>query len=240
MPKIIDLTNEKFDRLTVINLDEEKSKNMKRKYWFCRCICGNIVSVASDKLRSGRTTSCGCKKWEQAENLMGKTFGWLQVVERDFQSNKDGASWKCKCINCNNPNLISVKAINLKLGKTSSCGCIQKSKGEFLIETILKDNNIKYQSQYSFSNLKGKSYPLKFDFAIFNNENKVEYLIEYQGQQHYEIVEYFGGANKFKIQQEYDEAKRQYCLNNNIKLIEIPYTDFSLLSSEYLLGLMNK
>lgn len=77
MPKMIDLTNQYFGNLKVIEIDKEKSEKMKRKYWICECKCGKTTSVASDKLRSGHTTSCGCKKFEQAENLLGKIFGDL-------------------------------------------------------------------------------------------------------------------------------------------------------------------
>ena len=48
-------------------------------------------------------------------------------------------------------------------------------------------------------------------------------LIEYQGEQHFEIVDFFGGAKKFERQQMNDERKRSYCKNKRIPLIEIPY-----------------
>lgn len=55
---------------------------------------------------------------------------------------------------------------------------------------------------------------------------KQNLLIEFQGIQHYEPVEIFGGEKQFKIQQEHDKRKREYAINNNIKLLEIPYWDF--------------
>jgi hypothetical protein len=51
--------------------------------------------------------------------------------------------------------------------------------------------------------------------------------IEYQGEQHYKAVEFFGGKDQFKTQQKLDKIKRDYCKNNNIKLLEIPYWDFN-------------
>lgn len=64
-----------FGRLKVIGLDEEKTKQHKRKrgyrkYWFCECSCEehNIVSVSSDNLQNGSTKSCGCIKREKAKN----------------------------------------------------------------------------------------------------------------------------------------------------------------------------
>ena len=238
MPKILNLENQIFDQLTVIKLDEEKSREKKRKWWICKCSCGKIVSISGDKLRSGHTTSCGCKKYKQAEDLTGQIFGDLKVVKQVFNSHKDGAVWECKCLICNNDKFIQVKAINLKLGKTTSCGCAIKSKGERKISQILEELKLNYKEQYIFEDLKGEKYPLRFDFAIFNN-NKIKCLIEYQGIQHYESVKYFGGEKQLIQQQKYDTLKREYCKNKKIKLIEIPYLDYQLLDINYLNKLIN-
>ena len=60
--KIVDLTGEKFGRLTVIGLDDKPGK---KTYWICQCECGNIKSVRSDSLKRGTIKSCGCLKKEQ-------------------------------------------------------------------------------------------------------------------------------------------------------------------------------
>ena len=49
-------------------------------------------------------------------------------------------------------------------------------------------------------------------------------LIEYQGQQHYESFEYFGGKNKFKSQQYHDKLKRDYAKDKGYKLLELHYS----------------
>lgn len=56
--KAIDLTGQKFGSLTVKERDISVSKNAK---WVCVCDCGNISLVESQKLRKGKTKSCGCK-----------------------------------------------------------------------------------------------------------------------------------------------------------------------------------
>ena len=56
--KLIDLTGQKFNRLTVIKRSN-KNKN-KKVYWLCKCECGNLTVVSSDKLKGGITKSCGC------------------------------------------------------------------------------------------------------------------------------------------------------------------------------------
>lgn len=57
MGKFIDLTGQKFGRLTVIERTESSNKNIK---WLCECECGGIVSVFGTDLKSGKTQSCGC------------------------------------------------------------------------------------------------------------------------------------------------------------------------------------
>lgn len=100
-----------------------------------------------------------------------------------------------------------------------------QSKGEKAIEKSLINKGAIYERQFSFEDCIDKRV-LKFDFAVFNNNNLL-LLIEYQGIQHYLPVEYFGGKEKLKDQKKKDEIKRKYCRNNNIKLIEISYLDIA-------------
>ena len=78
--------------------------------------------------------------------------------------------------------------------------------------------------------------PLPFDFYLF----KYNILIEYQGEQHYKPRKKFGGEEGFKNTVIRDNIKKQYCKNNNIKLIEIPYTEIKsigdILKKELKLG----
>lgn len=65
MPKVIDLTGKKFNKLTVLMRDFSKTG---KAYWICQCDCGNKVSVRADLLKTGNTKACGCmaKKHNQA------------------------------------------------------------------------------------------------------------------------------------------------------------------------------
>ena len=62
---------------------------------------------------------------------------------------------------------------------------------------------------------------LPFDFYI----NKINSIIEYDGEHHFNPISGWGGLEKFKITQENDNIKNQYCIQNNISLLRIPYTD---------------
>lgn len=124
-------------------------------------------------------------------------------------------------------------------GEAKSCGCL-KSNGENVISNILDQYNISYAKEFSFADLKGiHGGALRFDFAIFDNQNNLIALIEYQGEQHYINREFFDKKLKFEKRQEYDQRKRDYCQQKGIKLIEIPYWDFKKIDENYLISCLN-
>ena len=108
------------------------------------------------------------------------------------------------------------------------CGCPQcstsLSKGENKIAKFLLSNRVTYVSQYKIKNdnLFSNRKEMHVDFYL----PKENIIIEYNGQQHYKEVSYFGGEIKFNEQKERDMALRQYCKEHGIKLIEIPYSDY--------------
>ena len=81
--------------------------------------------------------------------------------------------------------------------------------------------NIKFLPQYSFDDCK-HIYVLHFDFAIFKDD-KIIGLIEYDGRQHFEPIEFFGGEKGFEQTKKRDEIKNAYCKINNIPLLRLPY-----------------
>ena len=240
------LIGQKFGKLTVIKQDKSCHKN-NRRYWICQCDCGNITKpISTSSLTSGNTKSCGClkkitsanniSKANNSINLIGKRFGKLVVIEQDKQSHKDGfAYWICRC-DCGNITK-PIRSASLKDGRTKSCGCIN-SLGNQLIKSILVHENISFCEEYVFDDLYGDSRHLRFDFAIFDINNKIKCLIEYQGRQHYEPSEYYGGEIAFKKQKEYDNLKKNYCIKNNIQLIIIPYTDFNKIDNDYIVSIV--
>ena len=115
-------------------------------------------------------------------------------------------------------------------------GKMRSSRGEIKIEEILKENGNHFKEEYSFPDLVTNSgRPLRFDFAIFDDEGQLEFLIEYQGIQHYEAKSKFGGYAGLRKQQYNDMQKRIYCKKNNIILIAIPYTDEGRITYDYIM-----
>ena len=217
----------KYGKLTVI------AESSEREYgsvcWICICECGNETIVAGDSLRSGQTKSCGCLIAEKSReaNYIDRTnqkynkLTALYIDEEKTKQRKHGLYWKCKC-ECGNE--ISVLGTALQKGLTKSCGCIKTSYGEEVIENILKDNNIIYKKEYAFSGLYGDGKTvLRFDFAIFNNNQELIQLIEYDGEQHFKQVPQWGGEEGLIHRQNNDKKKNEYCEQHNIKLLRIPY-----------------
>lgn len=106
------------------------------------------------------------------------------------------------------------------------CDCHKIQQFQWVVNKILKENNISYRVEVQFPDLLGigRTNFLRYDFAIINPDNTVKYFIECQGEQHYKTVAEFGGSYAFQIQQKNDEIKRKYAAEHNVKLLEIPYT----------------
>lgn len=101
------------------------------------------------------------------------------------------------------------------------CPECKNSKGEKAIELYLRKNKIEYKYQYSFQDCRLKRV-LPFDFYLPKNN----ILVEFDGEQHYRPIKWFGGEIGFKTTQKSDNIKNKYCTNNNIKLIRIKYNDY--------------
>ena len=109
------------------------------------------------------------------------------------------------------------------------------SRGEIKIKEILEMNGLNFQQEYSFPDLISSSRrALRFDFAVFDDDGNVDFLIEYQGEQHYEAFKHFGGKRNLARQQYNDNQKRRFCALHDFKLIEIPYSEENLISYDYM------
>jgi hypothetical protein len=126
----------------------------------------------------------------------------------------------CKCQNCG---LVKDIRFDILYNIEAACECFKShSVGEHLIKQTLDNNKIKYKTECTFSNLVGLgSGSLRYDFGIFNSNNQLLGLIEFDGQQHYQDAgSYYNPTGKVQI---HDELKNQYAIDNNIPLLRIPY-----------------
>ena len=91
-----------------------------------------------------------------------------------------------------------------------------------MINSILTNIRLPFISESSI-NINGKFY--YFDFFVPD----LKLAIEFDGIQHFESVEYFGGSDNFNINILNDKIKEEYCVQNNIFLLRIPYYDIDLI-----------
>lgn len=221
------LIGQTFNYLTVIDGPIKKGR---RYYWKCQCICGNIKEIRSDGLKSGQTKSCGCYKNEiliknnkqrQSVDLTNQRFGKLIAKKPTSKRTNDGRIiWLCEC-DCGNTKEAS--SHDLLQGKIQSCGCM-RSSGEQIIESILKQNNIPYEKQKTFDTCRfsENNYFAKFDFWVNN-----QYIIEYDGEQHFSFktnANTWNNYNNYLIVKQHDAFKDNWCKINHIPIIRIPYT----------------
>lgn len=238
--KINNLLGKHFGRLTVVHFAGINEKT-RQSLWEVECSCDkrSHFIVSGNSLITGNTVSCGCKKEDTLihkaeEEMLGQTFGKLTVLSLVPNKRKNGTYvWKCRC-SCPEHNIIEADSHSLKRFQISSCGCLT-SKGEALIQRILTNLNIEYKKEQSFENCinPDTNKKLRFDFYL----PKYNCCIEYDGKQHFECsCNGWNTLEKFQKRQQRDNIKNQYCKDNNILLIRIPYTDFDILNEKYIIN----
>lgn len=100
------------------------------------------------------------------------------------------------------------------------CPVCKESRGEKDVRHYLQKHKIKFEPQYKFKDCKRKRC-LPFDFYLPD----YNMCIEYDGRQHFEPAECFGGVESFIETQQNDLIKNKYCEDNNIILLRIRYDE---------------
>jgi hypothetical protein len=123
-------------------------------------------------------------------------------------------------LKCNKDNHEWFPKYNNFIKCNKGCPICNESRGEYKISKFLKNKNIFFKREYKFENCKYKKL-LQFDFYLPD----LNICIEYDGQQHFEIVEKWGGEKTLNDTKIRDKIKTKYCLDNNIQLLRIKYDD---------------
>ena len=114
---------------------------------------------------------------------------------------------------------------------------MRASRGEIKIEEILTAAELPFKMEYSFPGLNSPNgRALRFDFVVFDDDGNIDFIIEYQGKQHYEASAKFGGKKGLYQQQFNDNKKRRFCALHDFTLIEIPYTEEHLITYDYIMN----
>lgn len=119
MPKILDLTGQRFERLCVVRL--LRIQPGKGKIWLCICDCGNEKQASTEALRCGDIKSCSCLGRLDL-SLIGKVFGHLTIIGKTSitKNGKRISGFECKC-RCGAAT--KAEASDLRMGFKRSCGC---------------------------------------------------------------------------------------------------------------------
>lgn len=195
-------------------------------------ICGkttkrNITNLFSDRQCAGCINIIK-KSTKRINEELKEVYGDEFIIHGGSNGSRGISSFLHK--KCGN--IFKASHCNLVRQKTYCPYCVENSSiGETKIKDYLNKYKINYVPQYYFDDCRNVN-PLRFDFAIFNNENnRLLFLIEYDGRQHFEPVN-FGGVsdseafNNFEEQQNKDNIKKEYCIDNNISLLRIPHWNF--------------
>lgn len=229
----------------------ERDKNPKSKshetFWISECQnCGNIASVRKTDLDKAPRSCNKCKGEIIVRTLeeggyikhpikVGERFGLLVVLDRPHTKNSKSY---CKCL-CDCGNTVEVRKDHLlglrRDGRTISCGCASESSGEIKIRQILEQENVNFQKQYRVKD--DDNNVMVFDFVILDDNNQIIKCIEFNGKQHYEPIEFFGGEEYYQTQQVRDQRKRDWCQTHAIILQEIPYWQLDDINPQMLLSL---
>ena len=230
----LSVIGQKFGKLTILQ-DSGKKETNGSVLWKCQCDCGNTTLVSISNLQRGHTTSCGCAKQDYLEsvklNIIGMRFNFLTVVKELDKEQAKRRTYLCIC-KCGKETVVD--GTSLTSGHTASCGCMRRSHGELFIENLLKEHHISFISEYRFENCKNKK---KLPFDFYSPQHNT--CIEYQGEQHYNVVDIWGGENGLKIRQNNDKIKQDFCKLEGINLIIIPYNKSKEEITESILNNLN-
>lgn len=214
--KSIKIHGEKYDYSNVIYIDAKTKVDILCKEH------NNLFSMTPNNHLRGQICSfCIGKK------LNTKTFiekSKKKHKEYDYSNVDYEHSQKYVSITCKKHGDFRMKPNDHLQGQ--GCPNCKKSKGELKIKEILEKLKVKYINQYKFNDCKYKR-ELLFDFYLID----YNICIEYDGEQHFQPIETFGGLKRFEEDKIRDSIKNDYCNKNKIKVIRIPYYKFNNIES---------
>lgn len=181
-------------------------------------VCGNEYKTAPrDFIKGRRCRKCFMnsirKTAEEFEEEVTNLVGDEYTIMEEYNLSREHVTMRHNV--CGNK--YKVTPSNFKSG--TRCPRCSYSHGEWDVAKYLDTEGIKYEAQKTFKGLINIK-PLVYDFYL----PELGILIEYQGVQHYKPIEFFGGEDGYKSQKERDSIKKEFAHQNNILLVEVPYT----------------
>ena len=172
---------------------------------------GNLqkhIKIVHDKIKDVKCPTCDYK-CSITENLQQHIKAVHDKI-KDFKCSIEGCDYRCST----NGNLQQ----HIKICVGNEVG----SSGEVKIKKVLNEMKIDYEYNSSYE-VKSDKGLLRWDFILKGDE---PLFIEYDGRQHFEPVEHWGGQKAFEQTKKYDKLKDDYCNDNGYLLLRIPYTEY--------------
>lgn len=183
-------------------------------YWkFDPCVCPDCITTKK-RLKQGKIY------FDKLQLVFDPKFYDCSDILTNYIS--EDVPFKIKCLK--HGTVFDARISNALKGTCGCKQCSKRSKGETYTEKWLIDHNIPYESEKIVIDINGRygSF-VKIDF-VFSIDN-INYWIECNGEQHYKWVPRFQETiQDYQEQIKRDLNVRTYCKENNITLIEIPYT----------------
>lgn len=243
MARILNITGQKFNFLTALEKTDKRDKN-GLVIWKFLCDCGNICEFAASKVKTGNIKSCGCmksvglRKYNENNKTLkiGDKIGKLTIIEDlgylPYAEGRRRTKFLCQC-ECGN--ICEAWSNQLSSKSKLSCGCLT-SKGELMIEKLLKENGFNYKHNSTFKELtEATNRQLRFDFIVYNEDKSVKCFIEFDGRQHIygpDTQHWSRTTDTLNNIKERDLLKNNFCKDKGYILIRIPYYKLNLTIEE--------
>lgn len=199
-------------------LSEYRSNKQRIKIQHLKC--GYIYSVTVRALTAERGYCPKC--WKNPTTIR------MGLIFEEYVKNVNGYTLLSEYVNskekvkirhddCGNVFLVSPNKFKSKKTRCPNCTI---SIGEEKVKEYLDRKNIEFKREKTFSDMISDNF-LRFDFYL----PKYNIAIEFNGKQHYQAIDFFGGEDEFVNILRRDKDKKRYCVDNNIVFIEIPYNE---------------
>lgn len=206
------------------NYDNINYINSKTKVKILCELHGYFLQEPSSHMRGNGCKECASNKYkdlyrktqekfiEDSIRVHGNEYSYSMI---EYVNSKNNVEIKCRKHGSFN---------QLPHNHLSGSGCpiCKSSKGEKKIYNFLSEKGFVFSRQKKFENCTHNKNDLFFDFYL----PEYNICIEYDGVQHFEPIDYFGGYGRFIERRNRDIIKNEYCKSNGINLIRIPYTDY--------------
>lgn len=214
--KVSEIHNNKY------NYSKTKYVDSRTKVIITCPVHGDFEQLANSHMQGTGCEKCGIERSAEKQTLTLNE--WIEKANKIHFNKYDYSKVEYKSWNgfitiiCSTHGEFEQRAGSHLQG--FGCPNCQDSKGEIRVRNWLLKFKFDFTSQHRFDNCRNIN-PLPFDFYL----PELNWCIEYDGEGHYMEVKLWGGKENLSLVQKHDQIKTQYCKDNGIKLLRIPYWD---------------